>query len=648
MADAGLQIEIGANVKDAADGIDSVRKKLAALYAQLDEAKSRQANLIDPSNIKAAGVQIGAITKQIDALENNQGFSNLAVSAKGTLGPLNDAYGAVRKLAQVLPGIGIAGIFGLAFEGLTAAIEAFSESSNKAEQNLQLLNKTLGEGGAKAAGEVTELQDLVAIAEDTANATSLRAAALRDLQQQYPGYFANLSIEKSSYAEISGALDKVTAALTRQAQIKGLEGAISEAYKKIAETVSGTGTTFENITATIAGLQAAVGKGIFNTDFFKNADRAKSVYQNLFKAETVSNTKDQVAKLNDALKDLLKTSLEQNDAALKTKPTKAIAAADPDTLAATQRALEEIDRLNKALNKVDTRSIFDRLADAVDPNQTNALSNKIALVIRNNARDGIDKAITATEVSLLAKQIAKLQNPQLLSSVNTTVTIRSNISDAVAKYYSDTGRQLTERMKDLPPLKSDIKINPNFLFTNFGESVKKYADRIKSITDAANQDISNLIIGSLEALGKSLAGGGNPFSAILSLIGDAVEEFGKQLIIIAGIAVLAKDALATVFANPATAIVVGALAIAAGAAIKQLGAKKGVTAFSQGGVVTGPTMGLIGEAGPEAIIPLSKFDQILNQSGGNGGVTSVNITGQLQGNNIRLALARTNKLQALV
>jgi hypothetical protein len=43
-----------------------------------------------------------------------------------------------------------------------------------------------------------------------------------------------------------------------------------------------------------------------------------------------------------------------------------------------------------------------------------------------------------------------------------------------------------------------------------------------------------------------------------------------------------------------------------------------VTPFALGGIVTGPTLGLIGEAGPEAVIPLSK--------GGKIGGTTINLT----------------------
>lgn len=48
---------------------------------------------------------------------------------------------------------------------------------------------------------------------------------------------------------------------------------------------------------------------------------------------------------------------------------------------------------------------------------------------------------------------------------------------------------------------------------------------------------------------------------------------------------------------------------------------KGITPFAHGGIVTRPTFGLVGEAGPEAIIPLGQFGR--GQSRGGNGVTVV-------------------------
>ena len=48
-----------------------------------------------------------------------------------------------------------------------------------------------------------------------------------------------------------------------------------------------------------------------------------------------------------------------------------------------------------------------------------------------------------------------------------------------------------------------------------------------------------------------------------------------------------------------------------------------IPGFADGGIVTGPTLAMVGEKGPEAIIPLSQMGNI-----GGGGVT-VNVTGGL-------------------
>ena len=42
-----------------------------------------------------------------------------------------------------------------------------------------------------------------------------------------------------------------------------------------------------------------------------------------------------------------------------------------------------------------------------------------------------------------------------------------------------------------------------------------------------------------------------------------------------------------------------------------------LTPFAKGGIVTGPTPALVGEAGPEAIIPLDRFDDVVGKRGGN-------------------------------
>jgi TP901 family phage tail tape measure protein len=69
----------------------------------------------------------------------------------------------------------------------------------------------------------------------------------------------------------------------------------------------------------------------------------------------------------------------------------------------------------------------------------------------------------------------------------------------------------------------------------------------------------------------------------------------------------------------------------------------GLTAFAEGGIVTGPTMGLVGEAGAEAIIPLDRLPQLMQASQGKqvGEFT-------LRGQDLILALERSGDFRARV
>ena len=67
----------------------------------------------------------------------------------------------------------------------------------------------------------------------------------------------------------------------------------------------------------------------------------------------------------------------------------------------------------------------------------------------------------------------------------------------------------------------------------------------------------------------------------------------------------------------------------------------GMPAFAEGGIVSGPTMGMIGEyagarTNPEVIAPLDKLKSMLGDSGGG----NYNLTTQLRGDDILVAVER--------
>lgn len=89
------------------------------------------------------------------------------------------------------------------------------------------------------------------------------------------------------------------------------------------------------------------------------------------------------------------------------------------------------------------------------------------------------------------------------------------------------------------------------------------------------------------------------------------------------------------------ALVAGAVAVVAGAFKKS----KGPQAFANGGIVSGPTLGLMGEysgakSNPEVVAPLSKLEGMLGQK-----QTNVNVGGnfRIQGQDLVLALQKADK-----
>jgi TP901 family phage tail tape measure protein len=152
------------------------------------------------------------------------------------------------------------------------------------------------------------------------------------------------------------------------------------------------------------------------------------------------------------------------------------------------------------------------------------------------------------------------------------------------------------------------------------------------------------IIGSVAA---GNAGMGAVFGGLLGMLGDVAKQIGRAAI---GIGI-SMEAIKKAFANPVTAIAAGVALLALGAVIKNFGNKfggggGGVAKFANGGIVSGPTLGLMGEysgarSNPEVIAPLDKLKGMIAQTGGQ----NVNVGGEfrIQGQDLVVALQRAER-----
>ena len=144
----------------------------------------------------------------------------------------------------------------------------------------------------------------------------------------------------------------------------------------------------------------------------------------------------------------------------------------------------------------------------------------------------------------------------------------------------------------------------------------------------------------------SIATGGDPlkalFSGVLLTVGSFMESFGKAILSV-GVALLKLD-VALKSLNPFLAIA-GGIALIAAAGVAKSMANKGVTPFADGGIVSGPTLGLVGEypgasTNPEVIAPLDKLKSII---GGNGDGSGFIAETRISGRDLSIVLNRFNK-----
>jgi hypothetical protein len=128
----------------------------------------------------------------------------------------------------------------------------------------------------------------------------------------------------------------------------------------------------------------------------------------------------------------------------------------------------------------------------------------------------------------------------------------------------------------------------------------------------------------------------------LGSVAQFMRAFGSALIATATASKAFKELL---IKDPVLAAAAG-VALVAGSAVISGMLKKGpkATAFAEGGIVSGPTLGLVGEypgasSNPEVIAPLDKLKGMLNMNNNSGFVASTSI----QGRDLAIILERYNK-----
>jgi hypothetical protein len=372
-----------------------------------------------------------------------------------------------------------------------------------------------------------------------------------------------------------------------------------------------------------AGLTVLVGAIIMLTDETKQAvtavDALAEANKGLTLEEQKRNIEEQIQKQQEIV-DGLKAERDAKQAIVdQGYGGKAIKEAN-EANAAYTAATAQLDDMNAMLTNVN------------ESLNSNAESNEAAAATTNTLTLEMVKA--SAEAYKLQQELAKLG-----TQADELVDKDVNLNEA---FFGKGDEDLNiEEIFDEEPL-DDFSDG----FAEMGDAIIADNERVKNSFQDLNNNISNSLnmaaqsaavafgemLGAGIATGQGLKGLGR---GMLGIFADLAIDIGKFAIGY-GIAI-EKIKVAIKKLGGKLAIVAGVGLVAVGAALKARMANRGqdIPAFKDGGIVSGPTLGLVGEypgakTNPEVIAPLDKLRGML-------GGQAVQVHGRLSGRDILLS-----------
>jgi len=169
------------------------------------------------------------------------------------------------------------------------------------------------------------------------------------------------------------------------------------------------------------------------------------------------------------------------------------------------------------------------------------------------------------------------------------------------------------------------------------DEIERAMETLPTVVETIQESVK---IGAESAIGAI----GSIIGAMRGLAGDskALALFEIAANTARGIAAAVAAGAGIPFPGNLAAIATGITSVLGGIA-QAKSALSSAPAFAQGGMVTGPTLAMVGDnaSGKEAIIPFEKMGAFMNMVGGSN--VNVNITGEFDGDALRLVLDKSSK-----
>jgi hypothetical protein len=675
MADvAAMDIVIGADVQKAIAGLEHLSQELADMsktgvtsIEQLNRAMAtlREAGLKtsdlgtlakynqaleklsgEATRLKNVGLGEGLKKIRPGASEATQSLTDLGrvaqdlpfgfIAIQNNLGPLFESFGRLaaesKKTGTSLlsnlgaalsgpAGIGVAlsvvsaaiTLFQLGFSAWTRGFGAGKKAIDDATKANEDFTKSLNDARAGAISTSMQLQNFVNIARDGSKPLEQRNEALKEANRLMGEHGEKLTLANVGTKAITDQTNLFTEALINQAvATKYADRAAdliikqTEASREYAKALddSNKKTKDANELNRIAGTGTG---GIGGGGNIVATNNATTAYNKAVGAAT--NYKLITKDLNQVNTDLAATQEKVTASFGK------IGEKTKETAKHTKDTADVIKELNKALEKLDFRHIIDG-TDVLDDKLKAVNDTIVELLSRGLTFDSAQIKNLLVQADGIKEEIEKRLQFKITAQLDLQQTIQT-VSKQSAEVREALRKDFEEGTK---PLR--LQAVTEFLGGVGDETLVK---RRKHIAEDQKKQFENAM-----KAAQALQG-------VFTDVFNAMAEGGQSAI---QVLLHSLEQLIIKLASAAAAAALISL-ITGGATnpISFISAFKGLLGLQHGGIITGPTAALIGEAGPEVVFPLDRLREFIQPAQSQ----IVVLETRVRGSDIWLSQSRTNE-----
>jgi hypothetical protein len=668
MALSSINIVLGGDIKplekaldDAVSKTEKAGKELSQGAADAVKKMSEQFQKIaqrDPSMATVRQLQNIAMTARALGPE----FSDLANEVVKAAGKMKDDIGDMRaevgyfasdtrRLDSVLGTMqGVAGAFGVA-EGAMAVLGVQSEDFQKTMMKLQGIMAVVT--GLQAVQNTLQ-QESAAIQ----GILALRTAALTAVQTAYTTAtggavgaqrLMNLTMAAAPWA---AALSLVAAVGYAMVQYSKNAGKVSATQKVLNEITQETNKNFATEAKNVGALVAIVNDQALSMQQRKNAlAEIQKIYPDYLANQSLEKlTTDQLktattgltaeilkqAKAKAAFAKLQELSAKMLEYEIGQQKAQATTQAEVARLYASGATASQVQKFIESQQNIGT----------VAAKQAAQIQTQIDAILKLAKAEDLIIAPVQASADAIKTQTTALKDLQKVTQNNL-----ADVSKVVPGSQFGAGAPTIEKFAAATgPMKQYTQVVQQET-TKQEVTMSDYEQRMTSAMEGVNQAFNNLSAQGLEAFGQLLGdimtGQVDSFQdfgkRLLQAVAAFMKSFGQALIATATASKAFKELL---IAHPVAAIAAGVALVAGSAVINNmLETGPNVTAFADGGIVSGPTLGLMGEypgasTNPEVIAPLDKLKSLMKPSdSGSGFIASTHVSGR----DLAIVLNRYNK-----